>query len=451
MFHKQIYFRVLFAILVASTTFSSSHVFAQGTAKRIAVVIGNDQYGQTGQSRNDPWGPLDNAAKDAADIGKRLQELGFSVEVLENQSRRQMFDALGRLKKLAKGADQVIVYYAGHAVQIGSTNYLIPVDSGPSTSEAALESDAIPFERVLQAVSGGTGTNIVILDACRTLPRGFRGSEVGLAAVKTETLPPETLVIFSTQANQLAADGLGQKNGFFAQGLLRGLTLSDKSLRSVMLETERAVLRQSGNRQRPVIYGSFLAQENFRFSSEQNNQQANTMPQLISYSGGTTVQNSAETRQATSEQEKILACDSPECKVVPTAEKNAHRVQQITTCVASNGKEFAALEGVCTFPPTKVHLSMVVTANAYDADVPFGNTMVASNISNIQGKDYISNPKSNDDIKGQVTCKVVDISGNTIANFLDKTQNPLGIEVRQGSACKAQRNAYIRLHNLQPL
>jgi hypothetical protein len=56
-----------------------------------------------------------------------------------------MVAALKAFARKADAADLAIVYYAGHGIEIGGTNYLIPID-------AKLETDRdVPLDRVLQS------------------------------------------------------------------------------------------------------------------------------------------------------------------------------------------------------------------------------------------------------------------------------------------------------------
>ena len=69
----------------------------------------------------------------------------------------------------AARAQIALVYYAGHGVQIGGHNYLIPVDvrmqPGHSLTEGMVDMDTI-----LAGLDDQVRTNILIFDACRNNP-----------------------------------------------------------------------------------------------------------------------------------------------------------------------------------------------------------------------------------------------------------------------------------------
>ena len=109
----------------------------------------------------------------------------------------------------AASASVRLVFYAGHGVQAKGRNYLLPVDADPRTEDdiARQSVDVGGFVDRLSALK--TGTNVVVLDACRVNPFAggvivgpdgrrlkFRGSTpTGLAPLDA---PVGTFVAFST-------------------------------------------------------------------------------------------------------------------------------------------------------------------------------------------------------------------------------------------------------------
>jgi hypothetical protein len=80
------------------------------TPPRLALVIGNSDY---------PTAPLRNPVNDAAEIARKLQELGFAVTLLTNVGLRPMERAVVKFGKQLKEAGGVgLFYYAGHRVQV---------------------------------------------------------------------------------------------------------------------------------------------------------------------------------------------------------------------------------------------------------------------------------------------------------------------------------------------
>src|SRR5262245_16089040 len=95
---------------------------------RLALVIGNSAYQAAP--------PLPNPANDAKAMAELLLSAGFEVMPAADLSQGDMLRAIGDFaaKLAAKGQDTVaVVYYAGHGVQVGGENFLVPVDAKINT------------------------------------------------------------------------------------------------------------------------------------------------------------------------------------------------------------------------------------------------------------------------------------------------------------------------------
>ncbi|MDR1173882.1 MAG: caspase family protein, partial [Treponema sp.] len=143
---------------------SLSSIAAQ---QKYALVIGNGAY--TGITR------LNNPVNDAADMKAALQGLGWTVDLVINGNLDQMESAAIRLKnRLAASRNSYgFLFYAGHGVQSGGVNYLIPVDANIQ-SENFLRQRAVSLQTLLGELNdAGNELNIVVLDACRDNPFGW--------------------------------------------------------------------------------------------------------------------------------------------------------------------------------------------------------------------------------------------------------------------------------------
>ena len=89
--------------------------------KRVALIVGNSAYAHAG--------PLTNPANDAADMAAALKEVGIEV-ILGLDLDKRAFDMKVRdFAGALAGADTGIFFYAGHGLQVGGRNYLVPVDA----------------------------------------------------------------------------------------------------------------------------------------------------------------------------------------------------------------------------------------------------------------------------------------------------------------------------------
>ena len=235
----------------------AQRVAALNTGKRKALVIGNDVY------RSVP--KLENARADARAMGQSLEALGFKVTMAMDQTERGMKETLRSFKSTVEGGDEVVVFYAGHGVQLGSTNYLLPVDIA-GQDEEQVRDEAIQMQRILDDMQERrTGFMLMIVDACRDNPFKVAGRSIGGRGLAPTSAATGQMVIFSAGAGQQALDKLGatdkEPNGLFTRLFLRemkkpGVSV-DRVLRSVRSEVAR-LARTVGHEQTPALYDQSL-------------------------------------------------------------------------------------------------------------------------------------------------------------------------------------------------
>ncbi len=220
---------------------------------RLALVIGNSDYNQDGRVDDDRASAavreqgfasdLPNATNDARDIATAFGRMNFSVDLVENADYKKLLDALFSFEKkiIDAGEDAIVaVFYAGHALQIGGGNFLVPVGaklpsvdfdrlSGPQ-AELMLTQYALPLQTALLGRlknPSKQGLNLVFLDACRENPWerrsvgrnvAARGSGVGgnrsrgLGEVRIDLR--RTAIAFATKPGDVAEDGDGTNSPY---------------------------------------------------------------------------------------------------------------------------------------------------------------------------------------------------------------------------------------------
>ena len=245
---------IIFAHMLS--VFIAFGAFAQNAESaappKYALVIGNGVY--TNLSR------LANPVNDANDVTLALISLGFTVDKVLNGSLEQMENAVTRLRdRLSESSDAYgFFFYAGHGVQSGGENYLIPISSN-IPSESYLRERALSVQIILDDLNeAGNSLNVVVLDACRDNPFGWSrgGNSRGLAYVTRQ--PADSIVVYATSAGQTASDGDGGRNGLFTSQLLPNLTTPGLEVTEVFKRTGADVSRASANRQIPAIYSQFF-------------------------------------------------------------------------------------------------------------------------------------------------------------------------------------------------
>ena len=69
----------------------------------------------------------------------------------------------------AEGADVALLYYAGHGIEAGGENFLVPVDADLSALDAARDR-LVPLAAFVDRLRATVPVAIVMLDACRDNP-----------------------------------------------------------------------------------------------------------------------------------------------------------------------------------------------------------------------------------------------------------------------------------------
>lgn len=237
--------RALFSWLLLACLLASAGISAAAAEPRTALVIGNSRYA---------FSPLPNPENDAADVAAALQAAGFHVMLVIDADRREMTDAIGAFGEALKEQKGTgLFFFAGHGVQIGGENYLIPVGNG-FADEAALKDGALKASDVVDAMAeAGGNLNIVILDACRDNAFGKSGTR-GLSRIDSNA---KLFVSYSTSPGAVALDGTG-RNSPYAKYLTEAITLPDLTLEQAFKHTLKGVYKETSGEQTPWISSSFF-------------------------------------------------------------------------------------------------------------------------------------------------------------------------------------------------
>lgn len=237
-------------VLIAAGLLPAS---AQQAPRRVALVIGNAIYANAGRLANPP--------NDARLVASALARAGFQIVDGKNDLGLQAFGrALRDFRAKANGAQVALVYYAGHGIEGGGKNWLIPTDATLG-SEYDLTFEAVSLDQVMDALAGAD-LRVVILDACRDNPlgrswtRGSRAVARGLAPVEAD----DVLVIFAAAPGMTAADGQGTENSPFATALAARLPEPGLAIQLLGGRVRDDVLRATGSAQRPFVSASITGQ-----------------------------------------------------------------------------------------------------------------------------------------------------------------------------------------------
>lgn len=249
--NKNNMFRTIYLLLVIQCFGSFHSAAAENDVLRYAFVVGNQNYQQA---------PLKHSINDAIAISNELIELGFQVTTVTDTDlatlRKQIKSFYSQISASAESDTLALFYYAGHAIQINQTNYLVPLNVDVKDQQSFFSSLFDISELFSEMRTKQNIQNIVILDACRNNPFGnnlVEATSNGLAPVKA---PPQTMIAFATEPGGVASDG-GKKNGVYTKHLVRNIS-ENITVEELFKKVRAGVARETRNKQIPWEHSSLL-------------------------------------------------------------------------------------------------------------------------------------------------------------------------------------------------
>jgi tetratricopeptide (TPR) repeat protein len=231
------------------------------TTRRVALVIGNGAYQNVH--------PLANPPRDARLVADALRAVGFQEVTLANDlTRDKFFDTLHAFALAAEKADWAVVYYAGHGLEIGGVNYMVPVDAKLAVDKDA-ETEAVALEQVIAAVGAARKLHLVMLDACRDnpfAPAMQRTIALKLVDKGLSNIEPGAgfMVVYAAKHGETALDGKGIDSPF-AIAVARDVKEPHIEVRKLFDIVRDDVWNSTKHEQQPFIYGSPPGREDFYF------------------------------------------------------------------------------------------------------------------------------------------------------------------------------------------
>ena len=236
-------------------------------AGRLALVIGNRDYAV---------GALKNPFNDAEAMAGALGGLGFQVMLVRNLRRDDIGRTVEGFAGRIRPGDDVVVFYAGHGLQVKGVNYLPAVDASIRV-EGDVVLNSLNLNELLQRLDEAkAGVRLLLVDACRDNPysRSFRSNARGLARV--EGAPSGTLMHFATRPGGVAADGTGA-TGLYTSHLLQHLRTPGLPVESMLKRVAADVRKASGSDQQPWTEGALDGE--FYFAGDANASAAMQRPE----------------------------------------------------------------------------------------------------------------------------------------------------------------------------
>ena len=234
--------RTISAGLILLFAVSTMPLNARADISWKALVIGNADYRK---------GALQNPVRDARLVALHLQRAGHLVTVATNLTSDRLEAAVTQFGRGLEPEDAIVIYYAGHGMELKGANYLMGVEFDAQQAAFGIR-QSVAVSEILEALEVAQ-TRLVILDACRDNPftRSWARSGRARGFQREIDLPSATYVVFATQPGAVASDGPGAPNGPFALAFVRHLQTKNLELDSMFRRVRSDVIRATGGSQVP--------------------------------------------------------------------------------------------------------------------------------------------------------------------------------------------------------
>lgn len=227
------------------------------SAARLALVIGVDSYENVTR--------LKNARADAESMAAALTRAGYEVQLRTDRKLKDLQADLRDFRARIRGGDEVILFFSGHGVQLGGTNYLLPADVG-SESEDQVRDEAVALSRALEDLRAQKPRfTLAIIDACRDNPFAGKGRAIGGRGLTGVAGATGQMVIYAAGEGQQALDRLGRndtaRNGVFTRVFLEEMQRPGVPINEVVRNVRERVYELAvgvSREQVPAIYDQTL-------------------------------------------------------------------------------------------------------------------------------------------------------------------------------------------------
>jgi uncharacterized caspase-like protein len=231
-------------------------------SRKLALIIGNNDYSTK---------PLTNCVNDAtclADVLRRVPNC--QVELKTNMKSEDMYDCIRDFTASIKHNDFIIFFFAGHGVQWGDQNFLLPCNNHKIRSGDDMYFYAINAQKIVDEMAK-MNPHIVLflLDCCRSywMPpktsdaRGPDQQVVGLQQMKA---PRQTLIAFACAAGEVVSDlSSTSGNGLFTKYLIKHLTTPGVHIETILLRVTKDVVTETNDSQRPLRVSNLISEETY--------------------------------------------------------------------------------------------------------------------------------------------------------------------------------------------
>jgi formylglycine-generating enzyme len=228
---------VLTALLSIFTVYAQQATLpseSKEPVRKKALLIGNSNY------KSLPV--VGSAGRDVQVIESALRQIGFDPTV-SNDLTAANLETIDNFVHDLRNSDIVFFYFAGHAAQWESENFLLPVDYDPAKSLEDIALHAYSLKLLFQLLGEKDVTKVVVLDASRALPEAWplaKGAPPGISSY---------LMAFSDRTDASEPGDQNSQPGIFAQSLASELQRCNLSVPELFENVKDAVSAATAGRQ----------------------------------------------------------------------------------------------------------------------------------------------------------------------------------------------------------
>ncbi|MEM7269444.1 MAG: peptidoglycan-binding protein [Pseudomonadota bacterium] len=182
-----------------TTTLAGGAALAEGAA----LVIGNADYAHAPRALS--------AERDSEAVADALRGAGFEVVQGLDLDRAGMRALMNQFAVASIGAEQIVIYYSGHAMRMQGETYLAPVDFNP-TSPVAAALDGATLATLEALAATRPGASILFVDGAQL--NGFDATafaEPGLAELDA---PEGVLIVSAAEPGRAVRRSRWRRSGF---------------------------------------------------------------------------------------------------------------------------------------------------------------------------------------------------------------------------------------------
>ena len=214
----------------------------------VALVVGNARY--------DDLPAVAGADTDARKMAVALRAAGFDVIQVDDMRSSGFQSALDSFGRRLEPSGTAFFYFAGHSIQAGKENMILPVDVRSGKLAAGVR-QSISVSDVLGQIKSKAKRIILVLDACRDLPASIGFEEGMKPGCARQNVSAGMLVVLASEPDKTMTEASMLADSFIARALEPG-----KDINAALAEIRQELSGKSAGGQ-IIYYNSGLEEAEF--------------------------------------------------------------------------------------------------------------------------------------------------------------------------------------------